>query len=32
MYISSFYVIIPCFEDIHGRYCIQKSNIEHFDL
>ena len=27
-----YYVIIPCCEDIHGRYCIQKSNIEHLDL
>ena len=33
IYISSFgkmYVITVCHEDIYGRYCIQKSNNDHF--
>ena len=33
LYSSSFdkiYVIIVCYEDIYGRYCIHKSNIDHF--
>ena len=33
MYSSSFdkfYVAIACSKDIYGRYCIQKSNNDHF--
>ena len=26
------YVITVCHEDIYGRYCIQKSNNDHFHL
>ena len=29
--VQKFYVIIACCEDISDRYCIQKSNNDHFN-
>ena len=29
--VQRFYVIIACCEDISDRYCIQKSNNDHFE-